>query len=84
MDCSLPGSSVHGISKARILKCVALLKGIFPTQGSKPRLLYLLHLLHLQVGYFFTVNTLLVLVSKEAPSFIDTYLIKLDDNFYFF
>ena len=24
MDCSLPGSSVHGISQARILECVAI------------------------------------------------------------
>ena len=42
MDCSLPGSSVHGISQARILKWVAslLLQGICPTQGSNPRLLH--------------------------------------------
>ena len=34
-DCSLPGSSVHGIFQARILECVAIsfLQGIFPTQG---------------------------------------------------
>ena len=38
MDCSLPGSSVHGDSPG---------KGIFPTQGSNP---CLLHLLHLQAG----------------------------------
>ena len=44
MDCSLPGSSVHGISQARILEGVALLlQGIFPTQGSNPHLLHLLH-----------------------------------------
>ena len=35
MDCSLPGSSVHGILQARILECHFLLQGIFPTQGSK-------------------------------------------------
>ena len=36
MDCSPPGSSVHGILQARILEwgCHALLQGIFPTQGS--------------------------------------------------
>ena len=34
MDYSPPGSSVHGILQARILKWVALLKGIFP--GIKP------------------------------------------------
>ena len=31
MDCSPPGSSVHGILQARVL-----LQGIFPTQGSNP------------------------------------------------
>ena len=41
MNCSLPGSSVPGILKARILECVAIpfLQGIFPTQGSNPGLL---------------------------------------------
>ena len=35
MDCSLPGSSVHGILQAKILELFAtsLLQGIFPTQG---------------------------------------------------
>ena len=43
MDCSLPGSSVHGIpGKNTGVGCHALLQGIFPTQGSNP---YLLHLL---------------------------------------
>ena len=44
MDCSPPGSSVHGISQARALEWVAISffpgrrsQGIFPTQGS-PRL----------------------------------------------
>ena len=43
MGCSLPGSSVHGILRARILEWVAisLLQGIFPTQGSNPGLLVL-------------------------------------------
>ena len=42
MDCSPPGSSVHGISQARILEWVAIsfLQGIFPTQGSNLCLLY--------------------------------------------
>ena len=36
MDCSPPGSSVHGILQARILEWShSLLQGIFPTQGSK-------------------------------------------------
>ena len=35
MDCSPPGSSVHGILQARILEWVAIpfSRGIFPTQG---------------------------------------------------
>ena len=45
MDCSLPGSSIHGILQARTLKWVyhALLQGIFLTQGLNPHLTYLLH-----------------------------------------
>ena len=47
IDCNLPGSSVYGISQARILEWVAfppfLLQGIFPTQGSNLHLLQLLH-----------------------------------------
>ena len=36
MDCSPPSSFVHGISQARILKCVAIYisRGIFPSQWS--------------------------------------------------
>ena len=37
MDCSLPGSSVHGISQARVLAWV--LQGIIPVQGLNPGLL---------------------------------------------
>ena len=39
MDCSLPGSSVHGIFQARILVSHSLLQ-IFPTQGLNPGLWY--------------------------------------------
>ena len=42
MDCSPPGSSVHGILQERTLECCFLLQGIFPTQGSNLRLLCLL------------------------------------------
>ena len=42
MDCRPPGSFVHGILQARILEWVALLQGIFLTQGSSPCLLKLL------------------------------------------
>ena len=45
MDCSPPGSSVHGMLQARILEWVAMpsLQGIFLTQGSNPHLLLLMH-----------------------------------------
>ena len=44
-DCSPPGSSAHGIIQARKLEWVAMPSSqeIFPIQGSKPRLLPLLH-----------------------------------------
>ena len=40
MDCSLPGSSVHGIFQARILEWVAMpsSRGIFQSQRSSPSL----------------------------------------------
>ena len=40
MDCSLPGSSVHGDSPGMNTRvgCHALLKGIFPTEGLNPGL----------------------------------------------
>ena len=42
VDCSLPGSSVHGIFQARILEWVAISfsRRIFPTQGLNPGLLH--------------------------------------------
>ena len=45
MDCSLPGSSVHGISQAKTLAWISrsLLQGIFLTKGWNPCLLYLQH-----------------------------------------
>ena len=54
MDCSPPGSSVHGILQARVLEWVAMpcSRGIFPTQG--------LNLHHYWVSYiacrFFTIE----------------------------
>ena len=41
MDCSLPGSSVHGDSPGQNtgVHCHALLQGIFPTQGLNPSLM---------------------------------------------
>ena len=45
VDCILPGSFVHEILQIRILEWVAMpsSKKIFPTQGSNPHLLCLLH-----------------------------------------
>ena len=42
VDCSLPGSSVHGASpgKKTEVGCHALLQGIFPIQGLNPGLSY--------------------------------------------
>ena len=49
VDCSPPGSSVHGDSPGKNTRvgCRALLPGIFPTQGLN---LYLLYLLYWQEG----------------------------------
>ena len=40
MDCSTPGSSLHGSSQARVLEWVAMsfARGIFWTQGQTPAL----------------------------------------------
>ena len=48
MDCSPPGSSVHGIFQARILGvgCHSLLQGIFLTQGSNQGLLHCRRILY--------------------------------------
>ena len=45
IDCSPPGSSVHGDSSGKKtgVGCHFLFQGIFPTQGSNLCLLYLLH-----------------------------------------
>ena len=45
LDCSLPGSSVHGIFQARILEwgAISITRGIFPIQGPNLHLLRLLH-----------------------------------------
>ena len=48
MDCSPPGSSVHGIllGKNIEVRCHFLLQGIIPTQGWKPSLLHCRQILH--------------------------------------
>ena len=52
MDCSLPGSSVHGdsLGKNAGVGCQFLLQGIFPTQESKPGLLHCRQILY-QLSY---------------------------------
>ena len=52
INCSPPGSSVHGIAQARILEWVTIscFRGIFLTQGSNPCLAAL-------AGGFFTTET---------------------------
>ena len=70
MDCSPPGSSVHGILQARILEWVVLpclfTWGI-PTQGSN---LHLLHLLHWQEG----ISSLAQLGKPSRNICTDNYL----------
>ena len=48
MDCSLLGSSIHGILQARILEWVAVpsSRGIFPTKGLNPGLLHCRQILY--------------------------------------
>ena len=43
MDCSSPGSSVHGIFKNTRVGCHFLFQKIFPTQGTNPHRLHPLH-----------------------------------------
>ena len=52
MDCSLPGSSVHGILQARNIGMGSrsLLQGIFPTQGLNRGLLHCKRILY-QLSY---------------------------------
>ena len=59
MDCSQPGSSVHGDSPGKNtgVGCHVLLQGIFPTQRLN---LCLSHLLHLQVGSIWLYNPTLL------------------------
>ena len=47
-DCSPPGFSVHGDSPGKDtgVGCQALLQGIFPSQGSNPRVLHCKWILH--------------------------------------
>ena len=48
MDCSPPGSSVHGILQGKHARvdCHSLLQGVFPTQGLNPSLAYCRQILY--------------------------------------
>ena len=64
MDCSQPGSSVHGISQARILEWVSIpTPGDLPDPGMEPKLLVSLAL----ADGFFTTKP------PGKPSSPDTY-----------
>ena len=87
MDCSPPGSSVHGISQARILEWVPLpTPGFFPTQESNLDLLCLLHCrwihyhlshLELRLIFFFLIRASLVFVSgTQVPGAFDFLICK--------
>ena len=74
MDCSLPGSSVHGNLQARILEWVShsLLQGIFPTQESNPGLLHCRQVLyHLSQFCFMPLNDMRVKITQLYPTLCD-------------
>ena len=59
-DCRLPGTSVHGILQARILEWVAILQGLFLTQGLNASLSHyrqiLYHMSHKETNWKHYVN----------------------------
>ena len=73
LDCSLPGSSVHGISQARILKWVAI---SFSRRSSQPR--DWTQISHI-VGRRFTVwaTREVLIVCKVHLNKVDFWLLKL-------
>ena len=66
MDCSPPGSSVHGILQARV-GCHALLQGVFPIQGWNPHLLFYLHW---QVSSFLKYSLILAKYSSNTQTHV--------------
>ena len=84
MDCSLPGSSVHGDSPGKNagLGCHAVLQGIFPLQGLNPGLLHckqiLFHLSHQESpwnhNYDSYTGTIVVFQSlSQVPLLVTTW-----------
>ena len=74
LDCSPPGSPVHGILQARLLEWVAKpsLRGFFPTQGSTPSLQHcrqiLYHLSHQGSPFILTGLWLLSIFPPNSRS----------------
>ena len=67
MDCSLPGSFVHGDSPGKNagVGCHAVHQGIFPTQGSNRGFLHCRWILY-QLRYYFYFNNLEVKFWKKV------------------
>ena len=68
-DCSLPGSSVHGILQARITRvgCRFLLQKFFPTQGSNPDLLHCRQILY-HLSYQESPNHMVSLLKRSLKT----------------
>ena len=73
IDCSPPGSSVHGISQARILGWYFLLQGVFHTQGSNQCVLHLLHCRQIlshwatwEVGFMYGMGIISIFMLREV------------------
>ena len=85
MDCSLPGSSVHGDSPGKNTRvgCHFFLQGIYPTQESNPGLPHcrqiLYHLSHLRV-VICIVNLQegdLICMASESPLTMESFLYEI-------
>ena len=77
MDCSLPGSSVHGISQARTgVGCHALIQGIFSTQRSNlglPHCRQILYHLSHQGSLYQAINRCTVTCLKMHSLTLSTF-----------
>ena len=96
MDCSLPGSSVHGDSPGKNtgVGCHAFLQGIFPVQGSNPDLLHfrrILYQLSRQGSPCSHIPTYILYLHQYIPfytpllsSLSDQHLLNFQTTFQFF
>ena len=92
MDCSQPGSSVHGIRQARIIEWVAVpsSRGIFPTEVSKLSPLHLLYCRHIlyPLSYLGRSPSLKVVDSNPTEQLIKYYhnifFVKAERIYHFF